>query len=81
MILMDEHFLRQQDEKEEEKIDIKDKRGKSSGQCLFNKQNALNYPVILRLRTVPANKSTLISRLKCSKKSNYLRQYGKDVKQ
>lgn len=50
-------------------------------ECLFNKQNALNYPVILRLRTVPANKSTLISRLKCSKKSNYLRQYGKDVKQ
>lgn len=74
-------FLDNKMKKKRKKIDIKDKRGKSSGQCLFNKQNALNYPVILRLRTVPANKSTLISRLKCSKKSNYLRQYGKDVKQ
>ena len=74
-------FLDNKMKKKRKKIDIKVKRGKSSGQCLFNKQNALNYPVILRLRTVPANKSTLISRLKCSKKSNYLRQYGKDVKQ
>lgn len=78
---MDEHFLDNKTKKKRKKIDIKDKREKSSGQCLFNKQNALNYPVILRLRTVPANKSTLISRLKCSKKSNYLRQYGRDVKQ
>ena len=78
---MDEHFLDNKTKKKRKKIDIKDKREKSSGQCLFNKQNALNYPVILRLRTVPANKSTLISRLKCSKKSYYLRQYGKDVKQ
>lgn len=74
-------FLDNKMKKKRKNIDIKDKRGKSSGQCLFNKQNALNYPVILRLRTVPANKSTLISRLKCSKKSSYLRQYGKDVKQ
>ena len=74
-------FLDNKMKKKRKKIDIKDKRGKSSGQCLFNKQNALNYPVILRLRVVPAIKSTLISRLKCSKKSNYLRQYGKDVKQ
>ena len=74
-------FLDNKMKKKRKKIDIKDKRGKSSRQCLFNKQNALNYPVILGLRTVPANKSTLISRLKCSKKSNYLRQYGKDVKQ
>ena len=78
---MDEHFFRQQDEKEEEKNRYQRQERKILRAMSLYKQNALNYPVILRLRTVPANKSTLISRLKCSKKSNYLRQYGKDVKQ